>query len=217
MLTTFTSFNFKSADIAAEERNYFGHHVPLVKDLPGLRLYVIAKLRVSAGAPPAFYRAAILTFDDEAAMTNALEQSSVAEPLRADREGHLADLRWYLMESEAIVPFEPRKPGEDCFVMAAQFDLQLHGMTLADAERRYLDHHTHIARRLPGLRGYLAGRLLERGGKSPERFRMALLMFDTIDAFREAYRSPVGQELLKDEQTTIANPVVYRLDATVQI
>jgi hypothetical protein len=46
---------------------------------------------------------------------------------------------------------------------------------------------------------------------------MAMLVFDNIEAFRAAYRSPVGQELIKDEAATILNPRVYRLDATVQI
>jgi uncharacterized protein (TIGR02118 family) len=217
MLTSFVTFDFKSADRDAEEKNYLGHHVPLVCRMPGLRMYLIAKARAAKDAAPSYYRAAILSFDSAAAMAGALEKSPVAEPLRTDREGHLTIHRWLTAQTETIVPMDSLKPGQDCFTMAAEFDLKLNGGDLAAAEKRYLEHHTHIARRLPGLRGYFAGPMLEYAGVAPDRLRMAIIVFDNVDAFRAAYRSPVGQELLRDEEATILNPRVDRLDATVQL
>ena len=90
-------------------------------------------------------------------------------------------------------------------------------LDLAAAEKRYLDRHTYLARRLPGLRHYLIGRLMPIAGAPPEHLRMAALVFDDFEALKAAYRSPVGRELAKDEEATIANASVYRIDATVQI
>ena len=47
--------------------------------------------------------------------------------------------------------------------------------------------------------------------------RMAMLVFDSSEALHDAYHSPVGQELSKDEEATIVNTRLYRIDATVQL
>lgn len=60
-------------------------------------------------------------------------------------------------------------------------------------------------------------RLTAARWQNPDRMRTALLAFDSADALRDAYRSPSGLELMRDEQATIANARVYRLDATVQV
>jgi hypothetical protein len=49
MRTVFALFNFKSSDFAAEERNYIEYHVQLARQLPGLRQYIIGRLRGPAG------------------------------------------------------------------------------------------------------------------------------------------------------------------------
>jgi hypothetical protein len=54
-------------------------------------------------------------------------------------------------------------------------------------------------------------------GTLPERLRMAALVFDDLETLKAAYRSPVGRDLAKDEEATITNARVYRIDATVQI
>jgi hypothetical protein len=46
---------------------------------------------------------------------------------------------------------------------------------------------------------------------------MAILVFDSFEDFVDAYRTPGGEKLRKDEAATIANPRVYRIDATVQL
>jgi uncharacterized protein (TIGR02118 family) len=218
MRTIFACFNF-IGDLAAEEKNYLDVHVELAKHLPGLRQYITGKLRPSGTTAPAYYRAAVLNYDSKEAAREANRNSAVAKPLMDDSAAHISPgARWIELESEVIVPFDSRKPGQDYFVMAAEFDLKLNCDSLDSAEKLYLDHHTHIARRLPGLRHYLIGQIdhVGRGGNL-DRWRMAMLVFDNIEAFRAAYRSPVGQELIKDEESTILNPRVYRLDAKVQI
>jgi len=220
MRTVFACFDFKSADVEAEERNYAEVHVPLAKQLPGLRQYITGRMRAPAGKHPPHYRAVTLSFDDATAAADAMRTSAVAKPLAADGREHMANLRWLEMDSEIIVPFEVKKPGLEFLLMAAEFDLHVEKAGFADAasaDARYLGEHTRIARRLPGLRHYVVGRLVEAAGRHPDRSRMAMLAFDDEAALRDAYRSAVGAELIKDEEATIANARVYRIAATVQI
>jgi hypothetical protein len=50
-----------------------------------------------------------------------------------------------------------------------------------------------------------------------ERYRLAILAFDTLDALRDAYRSPLGRELRADERATIVNARVSWLDVRVEV
>lgn len=217
MYTSFASFNFKSADLEAEEKNYLDYHVPLARKLPGLRLYLTGRFRARTGVKPERYRAAILSFDDGKAAAEAMRSSPVAKELSDDGATHMTDVRWLTLDSEVIVPFDSRKVGENYFMMAAEFDLKPEGGDPEAAENRYRNRHTALARRLPGLRCYTIGRLKEGAGVKPDRYRMALLVFDTIDDLRAAYRSPVGVELVKDEEATITNARVHRLDIRVEV
>jgi uncharacterized protein (TIGR02118 family) len=201
MRTLFALFDFKSSNLAAEEQNYIDNHVRLAKDLPGLRNYITGKLISSKNHPAPYYRAAALNFDDLAAMRTAMRDSPVGKPLTDDGVEHLANVRWIHLDSEVIIPFNAR-PGANCMLMTAEFDLKLGDSDYASAESHYLNHHTHIARRLPGLRHYLIGRIVTKPGIQPERQRMALLIFDSAEAGRDAYRSTVGQELAHDEEAT---------------
>ncbi len=210
MQFTFVGFNYQSGDIEAEERNYFGHHVALAKGLPGLRQYYTARTMEHRGEKPSHFRHALLVFDNAEASAKAF-QTPAGPALIADTQSHLKDLRSSIFDGEIIVPFESRKPGQKCFVMAAEFNLDKANPEAA--EKRYREHHTGIARRLPGLRNYMIGKL----GANADRYRIAILAFDSLDAFKEAYRSPVGAELIKDEEETIRDARVHRLDARVEI
>jgi len=214
MQLSFTALNFQSTDIEAEERNYLNHHVALAARMPGTRLYYTGRVIAPEGRAPEQFRAAIMGFDDAQAAATAMS-SEVIPPLIADSQAHLKDLVQKFMDAEVIVPFDSRRPGDKCFLMAAEFDLEMSG-GLGAAERHYLETHVGIARRLPGLRNYMIGKFLEMGQK-PDRYRSAILVFDSHDDCRAAYRSPVGQELIKDEEATIRNGRVWRLDARVEV
>jgi hypothetical protein len=67
------------------------------------------------------------------------------------------------------------------------------------------------------LRNYVIGKLIKTAGIEDARYRMAILVFDSLDAYRAAYASLAGRELLKDEAATIRNARVYRLDARVEV
>jgi uncharacterized protein (TIGR02118 family) len=215
MHLTFVTFNYQSADLEAEERNYLGHHVELAKRFPGLRQYYTGRLMKVAGKEPDRIRAAILAYDDAAAAASAM-RSDVLPALLADTQAHLRDGTSAAVEAETIVPFDSRRAGQQCFVMVAEFDLE-QSAGLEAAEKHYLGTHVSIARRLPGLRNYIIGKLIKTPGGEDSRYRIATLVFDSLDAYRAAYASPAGRELLKDEAATIRNARVYRLDARIEV
>jgi uncharacterized protein (TIGR02118 family) len=208
MQFTFVAFNYQSDNVEAEEKNYLGHHVSLVKTLPGLRQYYTARTMEHRGEKPSHFRHALLAFDNAQSPGTA---PSVGAEIAADTQAHLKDLRTVVFDGEIMVPFENRKPGQKCFVMTAEFNLDKANPEAA--EKRYREHHTGIARRLPGLRSYVIGKL----GANSDRNRIAILSFDSLDAFKAAYRSPIGAELIKDEEATIHAARVLRLDARVEV
>ena len=215
MHLTFVTFNYQSADLEAEERNYLGHHVELAKRFPGLRQYYTGRLMKVVGKEPDRIRAAILAYDDAAAAASA-NRSDVLPALLADTQAHLRDGTSAAVEAETIVPFDSRRAGQQCFVMVAEFDLE-QSAGLDAAEKHYLGTHVSIARRLPGLRNYIIGKLIKTPGGEDSRYRIATLVFESLDAYRAAYASPAGRELLKDEAATIRNARVYRLDARIEV
>jgi uncharacterized protein (TIGR02118 family) len=226
MKTVFATFNFKNTDLAAAEKLYIDNHVRLTLELPNLRQYITGLIRPHPQRPSA-HRAAFNYFDDEAALRWALQKSPAAKPLLQDGAAHLRVNRWLELDSEIVVPFETRQPGLQCFVLAAEFELKVNAGDLASAEARYLDYHVEVARQLPNLRHYMIGkyqvsRIISAASASahlPMRnpLRMATLVFDSFEALRDAYNSPVGQQLTKDAQATTAPIRVYRIDATVQL
>jgi uncharacterized protein (TIGR02118 family) len=215
MHLTYVTFNYQSADLEAEERNYLGHHVQLARRFPGLRQYYTGRLMKVAGKEPDRVRAAILAYDDAAAAASAM-RSDVVPALLADTQAHLKDVTSTAVDAQTIVPFDSRRAGQQCFVMVAEFDL-VQGAGVDAAEKHYLGTHVSIARRLPGLRNYIIGKLIKTPGIEDSRYRMATLVFDSLGAYRAAYASPAGRELLKDEEATIRNARVYRLDARVEV
>ena len=215
MHLTFVTFNYQSADLEAEERNYLTHHVELARRFPGLRQYYTGRLMKVAGKQPDRVRGAIIAYDDAAAAASAM-RSDVVPALLADTQAHLKDGTSTDVNAETIVQFDSRRAGQNCFVMVAEFDLEQSAGGEA-AEKHYLGTHVSIARRLPGLRNYIIGKVIKTPGIEDSRYRMATLVFDSLDAYRAAYASPAGRELLKDEEATIRNARVYRLDARVEV
>lgn len=90
--------------------------------------------------------------------------------------------------------------------LVGTFNFDREHFSLEEAERHYRDYHVPLARRLPGLQRYVIGKLLETPTVRAERYRGAILGFDTLDALRAAYASPVGRELRQDEKRLIADP-----------
>jgi hypothetical protein len=223
--TVFATFNFRNPDLVIADKQYIETHVPLTLQLPNLRQYITG---VILPDPPRqlAHRAAFNYFDDDAAMRWALHGSPAAKSLLQDGAAHLRVTRWLELDSEIIVPFEPRWPGLQCFVLATEFELKLNGSDMDNAERRYLNYHVNLIRRLPNLRHYMISkyrisRKTEIAGTGKERLRnplrMSMLVFESLEAMRDAYQSPIGLELTRNEEATIANARAYQADATVQL
>ncbi len=214
MYLNLVAFNFAGTDCDAEERHYLDYHVGLAKRFPGLRMYLAGRVSGSRSAAAERFRAAILGFDDATAAASAM-QSEVVAALVADTQQHLRDLISRSATCETIIAFDSRRKGETCFAMAAEFGFEPGSGGLEAVERRYREVHVGIARRLPGLRGYMIGKL--DGEAETGRHRLALLIFDSREAYRDAYRSSVGQELIRDEDATIRNARVWRIDARMEL
>jgi len=208
MHITYVAFNFKGADLAAEEQHYFDYHVALAKSFPGVSLYLTGRFLPIGGAKPAHLRGAILGYDSvEAGVTAMGTEASLK--VMADSQAHLTDLRLEVFQAEVVVPFEKGKPGAPRFVWAVAFDFKPGDREAA--ERNYRASHVEIARKLPGLKGYLIARL------DGERHRIAIIAFDSADKFRAAMASPAGLEGSKDGAATLTNLRFERLDARLEI
>lgn len=78
-------------------------------------------------------------------------------------------------------------------------------LTLTEFHRWWIEEHTHLAKKIPGLRRYVVS--LTQSGLSgePEWDGMAELWFDDEAAFRAGYfDSPQGQAAFADAQAHIS-------------
>src|SRR5947209_271599 len=123
MKTVFATFNFRSTDLATADELYLENHVRLTLQIPSLRQYITGLIRPHPQHPLP-RRAAFNYFDDAKAMRWALHQSPAAKPLLQDGAANLRVNRWLELDSEIVVPFEGRWPGQQYFVLAAEFELK---------------------------------------------------------------------------------------------
>ena len=105
VLYMIASFNFNLdhfASFAAAEQHYLTYHVPLARQLPGLRRYIIGRAIDLGPLVAPRQRAAILVFDDAEAL-RAAYRSEVGRALREDEKRLIADPLVTLIEAEEIV------------------------------------------------------------------------------------------------------------------
>ena len=93
------------ADAPAFDAHYFGVHVPLAKQLPGLRKYEVSRGPIiSLTGGPSWHLVARLHFDDLAAIKAAFA-TSVGQECAADRRNLApddADLTMLLFDAEDV-------------------------------------------------------------------------------------------------------------------
>ena len=63
----------KPKDVAAFEKHYTEIHAPLARKMPGLKKLEVSHFTGSPMGEPKFYMVAVLQFNDQAAMNNALQ------------------------------------------------------------------------------------------------------------------------------------------------
>ncbi len=69
----------KPADAAAFDKAYFETHVPLVKQVPGLRGVEISRITGTPRGEPEYYLMAQMFFEDKATMDRAMASPENAE------------------------------------------------------------------------------------------------------------------------------------------
>lgn len=204
--------NFSGSDIAEEERYYLDYHVELIKRAPGIQCYYSGRVVATEGGAERRLRAAIVGFADSAAARTARDSQPWQEAI-ADGRAHFTDMIYTAALGEEATPFPARKPGGNHFIWAAEFDLAGGPAGLAAADRHYLDVHVPMARRLPGLRHYLIGKLSAADNARTDRYRSAILVFDSQQALHDAFASPIGTEILRDRDASIRNTRAWQIEA----
>jgi uncharacterized protein (TIGR02118 family) len=215
------AFDFKGSDLAAEERHYRDVHMALARQFTGCDMYLTGRIR---GTDPAFapnaetaakpYRTAIMWFNTMQDFINSVSGPAGVEVM-ADTQAHLTNVQMVNADAEAIVPFESRKVGQQCFLVAAHINYKPSYGSHDEAEHHYLTVHTNLATRVAGLRGYYVGKTMQLGDK-PDCTRIVVQMYDDFDAFRSAMTSPAGQELLADDAQLISVKRLFLADGLVE-
>ena len=215
------TFDFKGTDVEAEERHYRDVHMALAKQFTGVNMYLAGRIRDTGfaftpapenAAKP--YRTAIMWFNTTQDFMNSIGTPAGAEVL-ADTQAHLDNVQMIHAEGEAVVPFDSRKEGQRCFLVAAHVNYKPSFGTPEEAEHHYLNVHTKLACRVAGLRGYYIGKTMQLGDK-PDCLRVVIQMYDDFDAFQRGMTSAAGQELLKDDAQLISVKRLFFADATVE-
>ncbi|GEM_PF-5149353 len=215
------TFDFQGSDLAAQERHYRDVHMALAKQFTGVNMYLAGRIRDTqlpfTPAPEITarpYRTAIMWFNSTQDFMNSISSPAGAQVL-ADTQAHLQNVAMIHVDGEAVVPFDTRRPGQPCFLVAAHVNYKSSFGAAAEAERHYLDVHTKLACRVEGLRGYYIGKTMALGDK-PDSIRAVFQMYDDYDAFQRAMTSKAGQELLEDDARLIAVKRLYFVDAMVE-
>ena len=90
------------------------------------------------------------------------------------------------------------------FISTFNFNLN-HYKTLDEAQKHYFEYHVPLAKKMPGLKGYIIGPVQKTMGGDHPHARCAILVFESRDAMREAYRSEIGKALAEDENRLIGD------------
>jgi hypothetical protein len=205
MFLMFARFNFKSADLAAEDKNYFDNHVRLARQLPGVRMYLTGRLIDAGNGRPGHYRAVVFGYDTAQEGLTSLDCPVGAE-LMADSAAHIVGTTVAACEGQTILPFADRSPGEPCLVVALRYNLA------PSAEAARLHAHRNSIRNLPGLRGYMAGPTYEARGERPDRNSMEIRIFRPVASREKSLRHMIAL----DESLT-RDAIVHCFEGEVQM
>ncbi len=89
-------------DAAAFDEHYFGTHVPLAKEIPGLRKFEVSQGLVATPAGPSgFHLVATLHFDDMAAIQKAFAS--------AEGQAATADVQTFTTDPPHMLLFDSRE------------------------------------------------------------------------------------------------------------
>jgi uncharacterized protein (TIGR02118 family) len=73
-------------------------------------------------------------------------------------------------------------------------------MTTADFTRYWLETHTPMAKKMPGLRTYSVNVVRPPPNREPDFDGVVEMSFDDIESMKKAFASPEGQATQKDSE-----------------
>ncbi len=100
------------------------------------------------------------------------------------------------------------------FYFISTFDFNLNNFGSREkAEKHYLEYHVPLAKKMPGLKRYIIGAVKKTRGGQRQYTRSAILVFESRDALRDAYRSETGKALTEDENRLVGDHRVDLVEA----
>ena len=98
------------------------------------------------------------------------------------------------------------------FVSTFNFNLNNY-KTKEKALKHYLEYHVPLAKRMPGMKRYIIGGIEKTKGDPSQYDRMAILVFESREALRDAYGSETGKAVIEDENTLIGDYTVQLVES----
>ncbi len=93
------------------------------------------------------------------------------------------------------------------------FSFDTNKRSLEEWEQYYTEEYIHQLRTLPGLKKYIIGKTLPAPGAATDFARVAVLYFDDMNSFAQAFATPLGQEMREKMAEMAPNSKLYLVDA----
>jgi uncharacterized protein (TIGR02118 family) len=84
---------------------------------------------------------------------------------------------------------------------------------LEEWEKYYTEEYIHKLKALPGVNRYVIGKTLPAPGADTDFARVAVLYFDDMNAFAQAFATPAGQQLTQKMAEMAPHSKLYIVDA----
>lgn len=85
--------------------------------------------------------------------------------------------------------------------------------SLEEWEKYYLEEYVHKLRALPGLTKYIVGKTMPAPGASTDFARVAVLYFENMNTFAQAFATPLGKEMSQRMAEMAPHSKLYIVDA----
>lgn len=170
-------------DQLAAEHSYLTFYAPTLSRLPGLSRQLVGRAFTPSGAPSAFSHISAMIWESRAAWeaaTHAGPSERLGIPPIAEWADHIESFGGELAEVDP--------PGDDSAtgVLAVRlFNLKT-GDAAAAAEQFYTGAFAPSVRRLPGVRRYLQGAVVNLRSRAPRLSRLSVIECAGWDAMRAA-------------------------------
>jgi uncharacterized protein (TIGR02118 family) len=84
---------------------------------------------------------------------------------------------------------------------------------LEEWEKYYTEEYIHKLKTLPGLKKYVIGKTMPAPGATTDFARVAVLYFDDMNTFAQAFATPLGREMSQKMTEMAPNSKLYIVDA----